>query len=205
MKDLCTGAEGTEESNPQGADPTSAMDRRPIVFRVLEAWLSRRITRIEMLELLAMIREDLEARDEARDALDAAEEELDLAYDVAEDTLLEAREAATRARVRPLLYTDDDAQGDIILRELREMGYPKAELVSAANFVVTESIVSYGAAPDWVISELAGVVRVHQATQPIPCSKRYEDDDWDVVVEVLTSIDEDESDAPFEGLGSLFI
>jgi hypothetical protein len=181
------------------------MDRRPIVFRVLEAWLSRRITRIEMLELLAMIREDLEARDEARDALDAAEEELDLAYDVAEDTLLEAREAATRARVRPLLYTDDDAQGDIILRELREMGYPKAELVSAANFVVTESIVSYGAAPDWVISELAGVVRVHQATQPIPCSKRYEDDDWDVVVEVLTSIDEDESDAPFEGLGSLFI
>lgn len=205
MNELNTGGEGANASNPQGADPTSAMDRRPIVFRVLEAWLSRRITRIEMLELLAMIREDLEARDEARDALDAAEEELDLAYDVAEDTLLEAQEAATRARVRPLLYTNDDAQGDIILRELREMGYPKAELVSAANFVVTESIVSYGAAPDWVISELAGVVRVHQATQPIPCSKRYEDDDWDVVVEVLTSIDEDESDAPFEGLGSLFI
>ena len=204
MTELYTGGEGTSNSNPQGADPTSAMDMRPIVFRVLEAWLSRRITRIEMLDLLAMIREDREALDEAMDAVNVAEEELDLAYDVAEDTLLEAREAATRARVRPLLYTDDDAQGDIILRELREMGYPKAELVSAADFVVTESIVSYGAAPDWVIRELAGVVRVHQATQPISCSKRYEDDDWDVVVEVLTSIDEDESDAPFEGLGSLF-
>ena len=45
-------------------------------------------------------RGDLEALDESRDAvnkamvaLDEAKEELDLAYDVAEDTLLEAREA----------------------------------------------------------------------------------------------------------------
>jgi hypothetical protein len=84
------------------------MDMRPIVFRVLEAWLSRRITRIEMLELLVMIREDLETLDEARYAVIVAEEELDLAYDVAEGTLLEAREAATRARVNLLLCTDED-------------------------------------------------------------------------------------------------
>lgn len=159
-----------------------------------------------MLDLLAMIREDREALDEAMDAVNVAEEELDLAYDVAEDALLEAQEAATRARVNLLLYTDDDAQGDIILRELREMGYTKAHLGGISlEDEVTKSRVSYGAAPDWIVSELVGVVRVHQALPAAICnSKRFEDDDWDVFVEVPTSIDEDKSDAPFEGLGALF-
>jgi len=104
VNELYTGGEGASESNPQGADPTSAMDRRPIGFRILEAWRSGRITRIEMLELLAMIREDLEARDEARDALDAAEEELAWAFSIVEDTLLDARNVATWLG----LCTDED-------------------------------------------------------------------------------------------------
>ena len=86
------------------------------------------------------------------------------------------------------------------------MGYTKARLGGISQEdEVTPSKVSYGAAPDWIVSELVGVVRVHQALPAaIGCSKQYEDDDWDVCVEVPTSIDEDESDAPFEGLGALF-
>ena len=171
-----------------------------VSVKVTTEYLRGTISEKDMQEYMAMIKEGTEAINEAWMELQSTVEYID-------EDLTEALDAATtRARVRPFLRTDDNAQGGIILRELREMGYPKAVLGGISQEgEVTKSRVSYGAAPDWIVSELAGVVRVHQSPPTaIGCSKRFEDDNWDVCVEVPTSIDEDKSDAPFEGLGALF-
>ena len=191
----------------------------PVIIRVAAAYLSRSINSIESQSFMAMIREDFEALNEARDAVNEAREKLFSTYDFVNDKLTEAHEAAIRARVRVTLCTDDHASEETVQAiddALAELGYSTSRLTLSSGVFLTRSEVTYGAAPSWIVSELAGVVRDHQQTPTaIPVNEAWDDDDWDVFVDVVTStstdehddeddVDEDDEPAGFQGLGSLF-
>ena len=188
-----------------------------VFIRATEAYLSRRINGIESQSFMAKIREDFEALNEARDALNEAREKLFSTYDFVNDKLNEADEAAIRARVCVTLCTDEHASEETVQAiddALAELGYSTDWSGQIASGVVIRSEVRYGAAPSWIVSELAGVVRDHQQTPTaIPVNEAWDDDDWDVFVHVVTStstdddeddVDEDDEPAGFQGLGSLF-
>ena len=201
------------DEHKQEGDPISHASAQkeatgPVILGVAAAYLSRRITSIEMQSLMAMIREDFGAFNEARDGVNEAEEKLHSTYDYVNDKLTEAHEAAIRARVRVTLCTDDHVSEETVQAieaALAELGYSTSRLPCSADR--TRSEVTYGAAPGWIVRELAGVVRDHQAPSAIALTKEWDDDDWDVYVDLFTSTSTDEHDDEedaWEGLGSLF-
>jgi len=190
----------------------------PVIIRVAAAFISRRITSIESQSLMVMIREDFEAMNEARAAVIVAEKELSSTYDFVNDRLAEADEAAIRARVCVTLWTDELASEETVQAiedTLAELGY-SAVRSQGRRRVYTSSRVTYGAAPNWILSELTGVVRDHQQTPTdFSLDKWWGDDDWDVFVDVVTNPfthlindeeeeEEEDETGGFEGLGSLF-
>ena len=203
----------SEDGGPSPPQDIHEMRARDVAGHLYTASLRGVMSDREIESCIEGLQAAGRAVDLARLKLEDAEKSADTKADSICRLIGDRNREAERAKVSVSLLVNRYLTTDVpvvpIMDALEELGYSIDRIDELSDNGI-EGTIQYGAAPSWIVSELADVLQPWLETgAEMDTSLDLDDDDWGVYIDISSaSTDNDDEDETigidYDGLGSLF-